>query len=397
MVQQQLNSAESLQDAFLVFNELSENLTRSYLDLESQVARLTQELALARDERLETLIEKEKLANRLQRLLEALPGGVLVVDGLGFIIEYNPAAAGLLGEDLAGRNWLDVLQSAGLQNPDNPHQRQLLNGKTVSLSVNPLGGEPGQIVLLTDISEMRELQELVNQQKRLSAMGEMVASLAHQVRTPLSAALLYASHLGDGGLNDAKRERFSGKLIERLLHMERQVNDMLAFARMGKMNVEKIDASQLVKEALETVEATLSGRPIRFSFDVGASSNETAEIFGNRDALLGILLNLLTNAVEALNGSEGEICLSLEYPVPGWLRINVSDNGPGIPEDILGRIFEPFFTTRTSGTGLGLSIVDCVIRAHGGKVSCQSSAGTGTLFQLDLPLADQTISSKVLA
>jgi two-component system sensor histidine kinase FlrB len=384
MVHQPLNSAEGLQDAFQVFNELSQNLTRSYLELEAQVARLTRELAAARSERLKTLTEKESLANRLQRLLQALPGAVLVTDGRGVIVEHNPAAQYLLGAGLLGRCWREVLDDLASPGSDNPHQRQLQSGKTVSISVNSLGEQPGQIVLLTDVSEMRALQELVNQQKRLSALGEMVASLAHQVRTPLSAALLYTAHLGNGELNPFQRERFAAKLADRLQYMERQVNDMLAFARIGRLAMEKIFVAGFVRSVAEAFEPTLQGRHIAFS----VQNRVEANVFcGNPDALLGVLLNLLHNAVEALDGV-GEINLELGHPAPGWLRMVVSDNGPGIAEDIRGRIFEPFFTTRANGTGLGLAIVECVVRAHGGRVSCQSSKGLGAAFLLDFPLAE---------
>ncbi|MBS1213275.1 MAG: histidine kinase, partial [Proteobacteria bacterium] len=358
-----------------------------YLDLEAQVARLTRELASARSERLRTLVEKEKLAVRLQRLLATLPGGVLVTDGSGLVVEHNAAAAGLIGPNLKGRGWLDALNDAAYPVADSPHQRQLLDGRTVSVSLNPLGEEPGHIILLTDISEVRALQEMISQQKRLSALGEMVASLAHQVRTPLSAALLYASHLG-GPLNEDQRSRFAAKLADRLQHMERQVNDMLAFARVGRLALEKISASALLACVSEAFEPLLKDRPIHL--DVANLAGE-CEFFGNQDALQGILLNLMNNALEALGGSAGRIRLALMNPTPGQLRFVVADDGPGIPEDIQSRIFEPFFTTRAQGTGLGLAIVDCVVRAHGGTVGCKSVPGVGTQFLIDLPVADTTL------
>ena len=383
MFHQQLSSAENLQDAFQVFNELSHNLTRSYLELEAQVARLTRELAAARGERLKTVSEKEQLANRLQHLLEALPGAVIVTDGSGFIIEHNAVAKRLLGEELLGRHWPDVLDAEALPGLDNPHQRQLLSGKTVSLSVNSLGDERGQIVLLTDVTEMRVLQELVSQQKRLSALGEMVASLAHQVRTPLSAALLYTGHLGTPELTEVQRVRLAAKIADRLQYIERQVNDMLAFARAGRLTMERIVAAGFIRKVVEAFEPTLDGKNIRLIVENRA---ETEAFFGNEDALLGILINLLANAAEALDGERGEITLSMGHSSPAWLRLGVSDDGPGIPEDIRGRVFEPFFTTRRNGTGLGLAIVDCVVRAHGGRVCCQSSAGCGASFEVHLPL-----------
>jgi two-component system sensor histidine kinase FlrB len=383
------SSAASLQDAFQVFNELSQNLSRSYAELEVQAARLTQELAAARSERLQTLMEKERLAKRLQHLLEALPGGVLVTDAAGRVVEHNPAAAALLGEALQGKLWRDALDRASLPAPETPHQRELRDGKTLSLAVRPLGEEPGQIVLLADVSEMRALQELASQQKRLSMLGEMVASLAHQVRTPLAAALLYTSNLGAENLTPAQRIRFAGKLQERLEHLERQVNDMLIFARVGKLERAPLEACKLAKLVYGAFAPTLAGKPMRLSLTLDADI-EPSIFHGAADALQGALLNLLNNAVEALNGAAGAIELRVLRPAPGWLRFMVTDDGPGVPQDIQGRIFEAFFTTRPNGTGLGLAIVDCITRAQGGRLSLYSPPGQGASFRLDFPTATES-------
>ncbi|WP_235726575.1 sensor histidine kinase [Methylocaldum szegediense] len=369
-----------LQDAFEVFNALSENLTRSYLDLESQVARLSEELAAARNEKLKTLAEKERLANRLQLLLETLPGGVVVIDGQGFVIEHNPVAGRFLGEPLLGRNWRDVLDSLPIV--ENPHQRLLPDGKTVSLTISPLGDEPGQIVLLTDVTEMRSLQEWADHQRRLSALGEMVASLAHQVRTPLAAALLYASHLTRPDLDVSHRLKFGAKLTERLQHLERQVNDMLAFARMGSLSKEQFSIDDLLAKLAENCEPLMQGKAIEFTV-INRSSDDG--LHGNGDALLGVLINLVANAVEAVGG-EGSICVVVDQPEHQYLDISVSDDGPGISGDVRERIFEPFFTTRSNGTGLGLAIADYVVKAHFGQIWCESEQGYGATFRIRLPL-----------
>lgn len=381
LVNQIFDNAQRLQDAFQVFNALSENLTQSYLDLEAQVARLSEELAAARSERLKTLAEKELLANRLQLLLKTLPGGVVVIDGRGLIIEHNPVAGLFLGEPLLGRMWRDVLNALPIV--ENPHQRLLPDGKTISLTLSPLGDEPGQIVLLTDVTEMRSLQEWADHQRRLSALGEMVASLAHQVRTPLATALLYASHLAKSDLDVSHRSKFAAKLTERLHHLERQVNDMLTFARMGTLAKERFSISELMTKLVENCEPLMQGKSIRFTV---ANRSDEDDLHGNGDALLGILINLVSNAVDAVGG-EGSVTVVADRREPRYLDISVSDNGPGIAEDIRARIFEPFFTTRANGTGLGLAIAEYVVKAHLGRIWCESSEGFGTTFRIRLPLS----------
>ncbi len=372
---------EALKQAFWAFNQLAETLTAAYRELESQVARLNQELASAQSERLAALIEKEKLANRLGRLLEVLPGGVIVLDGEGRVVEHNPAAAELLGEPLTGECWAAVSKRS-FAVADHPHERRLKNGRTVNISSRSLGDEPGQILLLTDVTQMRALQELVDQHRRLAAMGEMAARLAHQVRTPLAAALLYATQLGDEGLSQELRLRFTARLVERLKHLERQVNDMLMFSRKGCFATETIPVATLLKRLEEAAEPKVKGTSVKLSF---IDLSQGAILEGNLEALLGGLLNLIDNALEALPG-KGQIEVRAERE-GRLVRLSVIDDGPGMDEAVRRRAFEPFFTTRPNGTGLGLAVLGSIVKAHGGSVHCESVPGR-TAFHVCLPPAE---------
>ncbi len=373
---------EKLKHAFEVFNRLAQALTDSYRELESQVARLNRELAAARSERLKALIEKEKLANKLERLLEVLPGGVIVLDGEGRIVECNPAAVELLGEPLLGKPWAEVSRRSFAPKCDNPHERRLVNGRTVSISARSLGDEPGQILLLADVSETRALQELVDQHQRLSAMGEMVAGLAHQVRTPLAAAILYVTQLENGHLDENQRQRFTGKVLERLQHLERQVNDMLMFSRKGCFVMQTISVASFLRRLEEAAEPRFAATSVNLScIDLTAG----AAFQGNLEALEGGFLNLLTNALEAMGG-QGRIEVRAELG-DNLIRLSVVDDGPGMDEAVRKRIFEPFFTTRPNGTGLGLAVVDSIVKAHGGYMRCETAPGQGTAFHVYLPTA----------
>jgi len=219
------------------------------------------------------------------------------------------------------------------------------------------------------------LQELLAQQKQLSAMGEMVASLAHQVRTPLATAILYASQMSKPTLDDSKRQQFSQKILERLHYLERQVNDMLIYAKQGRLAMESVSLNGLLHHLQDGMELFTG----HFSIDNLVSHDQ---LLGNADALRGALMNLLNNAVEA--GAKS-IQLSVMQPDADSIRICVADNGPGIAPAQQLRLFEPFFTTKSQGTGLGLAVVDSVIRAHNGHISCQSTVGQGTVFTITLP------------
>jgi len=390
---QKKQKTEQLTDAFRIFNELSQNLSVSYQGLEEQVAKLHGELAFAHSERLKTLEEKEKLASRLEKILAALPAGVIVLDVDGKVVDCNAVATHFLGEPLIGQDWLDVVARSLIPVFGNPHECQLNNGKRVNMTVSRDVAcndvtDSGQIIVLSDVSEMRNLQDMLNQQKQLSAMGEMVASMAHQVRTPLTTAILYASQMSSPALDDEKRQRFSQKILERLQYLERQVSDMLIFAKDGRLAMETFSLSELLNHLKESVkEYTGSGR---IDLQIINEVQHDA-MLGNENALRGALLNLLNNAVDAV-GQDGCIRISVVQLGQSDLRIVIKDNGPGIDKEFCQRIFEPFFTTKAHGTGLGLAVVDSVVKAHGGHVHVESAPGQGTVFSLVLPCINQAFN-----
>lgn len=386
--QQDLVTPQALEDAFSAFNRLSEELTVSYRDLEGRVHQLNAELSAARSERVQQLAEKERLVNRLERLLAALPGAVVVLDGAGRIQESNPTASDLLGEPLLGCAWRDIIVRAFLPHTDEGHA-VLRDGRYVSLSTSPLGSEPGQILLIQDVTETHQLQEKLSRHQRLSAMGEMVASLAHQIRTPLGAALLYVSHLTRKDVANAERERVGEKVVNRLRHIEHMVSDMLTFVRGGQVAVESISVSNLVSELQLALEPYLTGCDGRLEI-VGTLPEVCLQ--GNRQALQGALMNLAINALQARSVG---LRLRLQTFIDGQvLVLRLSDNGPGIDKAILDRIFEPFFTTRSAGTGLGLAVVRAVVMNHHGLIDVASQIGEGTIFTLRFMLGGDSLAYK---
>jgi two-component system sensor histidine kinase FlrB len=385
MCPQQPARKQELEDAFAVFNQLSAELADSYRTLEQRTERLTAELAEARTERSRQLAEKERLATRLQNLLNALPAGVVVIDGGGRVQDCNPAARDLLGEPLAGAAWRDVIDRAFAPRSDDGHDVSLCDGRRVNISTCPLGSEPGQILLLHDVTETRAMQARLSRHVRLSAMGEVVAKLAHQIRTPLAAALLYVSHLTRPQLEFEERRRLAEKILGRLRHLEGMVSDMLAFARGGGSGAHEFSVGELLEQVRCTVEPLLAAGGCRMEI-VDAAVD--ARLRGNREAVSGALQNLVANAIQAC-GRGGRIVL--ESAANGdRLRLMVHDNGPGIPVELRERIFEPFFTTRNEGTGLGLAVVQAVARAHDGVACVDAGPGGGSTFALELPVSQSS-------
>ena len=218
--------------------------------------------------------------------------------------------------------------------------------------------------------------------ERLSALGEMAAQLAHQLRTPLAAALLYVGHLARPGLAEADRLRFAEKALSRLRYLERLVQDMLSFVR-GQQGAPGAVAVQGLLDELEQVmepQATLQGVALQL-----ASEPEPLVVWADRPAILGALINLMENALQA-SPPGSVIRLSVSSHGSPFVAFRVEDQGTGIAEDIKTRLFEPFFTTRGEGSGLGLAIVKQTAEAHGGWVEVESEPGKGSLFTLFLPL-----------
>ncbi|TDK51496.1 sensor histidine kinase [Pseudomonas moraviensis] len=372
-------SRQGLEQAFQLFNQMSSQLTDSYSLLEARVTELKGELAVVSAQRMQELAEKERLANRLQNLLDLLPGGVIVIDGHGLVREANPAAIDLLGSPLEGELWRHVIARCFAPREDDGHEISLKNGRRLSISTRSLDAEPGQLVLLNDLTETRHLQDQLARHERLSSLGRMVASLAHQIRTPLSAALLYASHLTEQQLPVETQQRFAGRLKERLHELEHQVRDMLVFARGELPLTDRITPHALMQSLQAAALTHVQDLPIRWQCD-----SHAGELLCNRDTLVGALLNLIENAIQA---SAGEARLKVHcYTRGNTLRLCVSDSGSGIEPTVLARLGEPFFTTKVTGTGLGLTVVKAVARAHQGELTLRSRVGRGTCAQVSLPL-----------
>jgi two-component system, sensor histidine kinase FlrB len=374
-----VSQQRSLTDAFSTFSRVSAQLETSYRDLERHIAGLTAELGEARREQAQQAQENRRLAERLAELVEALPGGVVVLDAAGTILECNPAARDLIGEPLVGERWdsvsTRVFQSASRLGGE----FALPNGRRVSLAERPLEASGGRIVLVSDITETSLVRELLERNKRLASMGEMAAVLAHQVRTPLAAALLYASQVARRSLPGDERARFADKLIARLDDMERLVADMLAFTRGGGRAAEHLSVSALIEQVAQCLEPRLERRA-RLTIRTLAPE---LTLNGNAQALVGALLNLANNALDT--AGEGLELLIEARRGDGCAELRVRDNGPGIPEELRERIFEPFFTTRSRGTGLGLAVVKAVAEAHGGSVELEPGQGAGACFVMRIP------------
>ncbi len=337
-------------------------------------------------------LQESLTETRLKTLLKALPAGVVVLDGEGRVQECNPAAVDLLDEPLLGLSWRTVIQRAFDHTRVSGQDSITNKGQIVSISTCPLGEDvPGQIILLQDVTEKRQLQAKYDQQSRLASMGQMAAQLAHQIRTPISAALLYASHLKTPGLDDDRRLRFADKILTQIQSLEQLINDMLLFSRNGMENRESISISHLLEELQQTLTLPPEKKHLQLKFHF--NSEDKGFVSGNRHLLISGVSNLLNNAIDA-SPAHGQVSLDIIQLVRGTVDFVITDNGSGITEDSVDKIFQPFFTTKEQGTGLGLAVVKAIANAHDGELWLESTGSKGSVFRMRLPVQIQTLNKE---
>lgn len=378
----QESELQDLKATFRAFSQLSETLETSYSNLEDRIAQLQLQLEDVHAERRRENQEKELLADRLNSILNALPAGIVVLDPQGKVKICNPAATSFLEGPLTGEYWLDIVNRVfDLESPQQD-EIQLKDGRFVSLSTCPLGNDPGQVILITDITENKKLHDKLNQHQRLKAIGEMAAGLAHQIRTPLSSAILCCSQLKNIRLPVAKRKTTLDKVMGYMGDLEKVVNNMLVFSRSGYAGDEQIDVQALVEQAKSSMADCIEQSQTEVQVNCTASQRT---VIGNRAILSSAIQNIISNAIQAM-GDGGQLTLSVESEQSGSVDIIFNDTGPGIDPEIRADVFKPFFTTKSKGTGLGLAVVQAIARAHEGEIWLpEVQPEQGSQFILRLP------------
>lgn len=306
--------------------------------------------------------------------------GVVVLDARGMVRVMNDAARRMLGAGLEGSRWSIVIQRCFVASKDDATEVMLKTGRQVVVATCGMGGGAGQMVQLFDVTADRLLRKQEELLARSIVMNKLLACMAHQIRTPLAAALLYLSRISGPDAQIQIRERIRTSLQ----HLEDLVNDMMKFAHSGTLEKSPVEPEDLFRDLSCVVEPLIAGAGCRFNIvnDAWYSS-----IMANREALLCALENLIMNAIDAC-GADGVITLYAAPAGAGRIEILVRDNGKGIAAADRERIFEQFYTDKPRGTGLGLSIVRSVAAAHGSEVTLESEPGKGATFGIMLQQAE---------
>lgn len=312
-------------------------------------------------------------------ILSSLPIALVILNAQGRLVWLNPSAEAMLGYGLIDSLWLDVIQRAFVPRADDGHEVSLADGRRVHVAISSLESLPGILVTLSDITATRDYEKAKENEKRLVSIGTMTAQLAHQIRTPLSSAILYTEHLNNLPDLEPRSKNWIRRLQECHASIEQQIQDLLLFARGASIEPAETDMGlwcrQLIERANPYVESGLA------LFRVNNQLHKRDSLI-HGESLIGAVLNLIINALQA---EATEINLTLASMDDSGIQISLEDNGKGMTEEIRLQAFTPFYTTKAQGTGLGLAVVFAVVKAHGGRVVLESVESKGTLVNIYIP------------
>lgn len=371
-----------------VIDEISERSLKmldAYQSLESRIQEVHQQLSDIEKTRADEKQEKIQLASRLSLLFEVLPVGIVVLNSQGCIESANPEAERIFERQLHLQSWSAVIQEAVAPRFDDGLEVTLTSGKRISVKTSTLADQSSQLIILNDLTQTRHLLDEAAKQQRLVDLGSMVASLAHQVRTPLATATLYLGHLKNPSLPQASIHDYSQRALERLNVVNQMIEDMLLFVKGQKSPRKRMTLSAFFVELKQAISPQVDTAVL---LTLGTNHPEVM-IEVNTPALIGAILNCIHNSYEAAleTNQQG---LHIQVSTKQWneesIAIVVADNGPGIAKEDVTKIFEAFYTTKSKGTGLGLAVVQAVMESHRGQVEVQSQPHSGTTFLLQLPV-----------
>lgn len=354
------------------------------------------------------LADLEALQQFNERILHTMQESIFIVSARGRISYATPRLADLTGygvEELIGGDWLMLASPE-----DQPALAQVLEAalagrstrielgllrkdgrsRHVSLGAVPLsdgGVVTGMLGVASDLTEQVQLRSRLRQAEKLSALGELVSGVAHELNNPLTVIRGYAQLLlGRDDAVGASRELQA--ITEHAERAARIVQELLTFARERPPAREAVDLNAVLQSVLDLRERQMLASGIRVVRHLAPS---LPMLQGDPYQLQQVFLNILTNAEQALaeSGHEGLVEVSTRLDDEGYVVAAIRDNGPGIPAAVADRIFDPFFTTKADrqGTGLGLSICYGIVNAHGGRIWADSTPGQGATFFVALPVS----------
>lgn len=377
----------SLAQAFASFTQAAMSLERSYSQLHHEVTRLRQELQETNRDLAASLEENQRMRQRLDRILQGLPCGVLVVEGRT-VGMANPEARRLFGVS-AGDTlpaWLRQLSHCAA--PESELELRLREGAEAWITIRhaELSTEAGgpAIFILQEITSLKRLQQEHEFLRRRQALAELSAVLAHEIRNPLGSLELFAGLLAESELGE-EEQKWLHHLRAGLRTLAATVNNVLQYHGWTRPGLAPVDLGQLLRSLDQFLQPLAQQAQVRVELNPGLDGVMVA---ADRHGLEQVILNLALNSFRSMAGG-GRLRLSGSFFESGneaKARVEVADTGLGIALEDQERIFEPGFSTRPGSPGLGLAVCRTIMEQHRGSIAVSSQPGAGATFTLELPV-----------
>lgn len=396
----------SLAEAFKSFTHVAGSLENSYALLQQEVAKLRHELEIKNRDLAESLAENRRMRSYLGGILEILPCGVLSVD-TNFRPRYaNPQAHLLLsGSEDAGLEaplpipeaLRSLLKEVGAQPRGTERTWALQAGKNsrflaVSCAVQSKSAIAGEetVFIIRDVTQAKHLEEEQEFARRMQALAEMTAVLAHEIRNPLGSLELFAGLIKDATKDQTEVSQWIVHIQAGLRALSATVNNVLHFHSMMPSQLKPLNVVQLLADTIEFLQPLALQRGMGIEF---ISTNKEILIPADSHRLQQVFFNLTINAFRAMpSGKALTIRVGIvekdSHPIA---RIDFEDEGVGISMDHIDRVYDPGFSTVKSSPGLGLTVCKRVMAQHKGEIHVQSELGKGTTFSLYLPVLGKQI------
>jgi len=319
-----------------------------------------------------------------ESILLSLTSGLVALDSQGREVFHNRAAEELLTRTgLALRTGIKLDDSFDLGGGDRKEvffeKSGVLLGYTVSTLCNRDGDPKGNILIFQDLTQVRMLEEDLRRADRLAAVGRLAAGLAHEIRNPLASLSGSTEVLRQSFAPDKENIDLFNIILRETERLNHLVTNFLHYARPEKRENTKVNLKEMIFEtAFFFSQGEGKGR-----FILDNLVSDKIFIMADRGQLEQLFLNLFRNSIEA---ASDDLIITVEaYIEDDFIRLEIRDNGPGMPNSVAKRAFEPFFTRKSGGTGLGLATVHRIVKNHGGSVSLDTAPGKGTAFTLKFP------------
>lgn len=233
-------------------------------------------------------------------------------------------------------------------------------------------------------ADNEKLLESLKRTDRLAVLGRMAATMAHELRNPLSSIRGFTQLFRKkaAAAHDTNMCQYADLVISEVDRLNKVITSMLDFSRPVEAQMERGSLQPVIENALRLIKGDAESRHVTITAAIAPNLPQVAL---DKNLMTQALINLCINALDAMPRG-GDLTITAECERGGWVRVSVRDTGKGIAKPLLGQIFEPFFTTKPNGTGLGLATVDNIIAEHGGRIQVESEEGRGTVFHIDLPI-----------